>query len=60
MKACKQCKALVKNSNKCPVCGSEDLTEKWYGLVVILNPEKSELAKLLNINVAGEYALQLE
>ena len=60
MKACRQCKALVKNANKCPVCGSEDLTEKWYGLVVILNPEKSELAKLLNITVAGEYALQIE
>ncbi len=60
MKACRQCKAIVKNATKCPICGSEDLTEKWYGLVIVLNPEKSQLAKLLNIKVAGEYALNVD
>lgn len=60
MKACRECKALVKNGNKCPICGSENLTEKFYGIVVVLNPEKSQLANFLGIKVAGEYALQVE
>ena len=59
MKACRECKYVVKQGNKCPICGSEDLTEKFYGMVIIVDPEKSEIAKLLGIKTPGQYALML-
>ena len=60
MKVCKKCKYIIKSDTVCPICGGTELTEKFYGMVIILNPEKSELAKLLNITTAGEYALNLK
>lgn len=41
------------------MCGSSDLVSKWSGYVVILNAEKSELAKKLNIAANGTYALNI-
>ena len=41
------------------MCGSSSLTSKWSGYVVILNVEKSELAKNLGISANGTYALSI-
>ena len=60
MKACRECKYIIKSDNKCPLCGSEDLTEKFYGMVIIIDPEKSEIARMLEIKTPGEYALLVE
>ncbi|MCD6371526.1 MAG: DNA-directed RNA polymerase, subunit E'' [Candidatus Aenigmarchaeota archaeon] len=57
-KACKKCKRIV-SGKKCPICGSQELTPHWRGLVVIINPEKSEIAKQLNIEIPGDYALKV-
>ena len=43
----------------CPQCGSTELTSKWHGYIVVLNAEKSEIAKKLAIKVNGTYALSL-
>ncbi|HDQ59926.1 MAG TPA: DNA-directed RNA polymerase, subunit E'' [Candidatus Woesearchaeota archaeon] len=57
-KACKKCKRVT-GGKKCPICGGQELTPHWRGLVVIVNPEKSEIAKKLNIELPGEYALKV-
>ena len=58
-KACRTCKVIISQGDKCPICGQSNLTSKWNGYVVILNAEKSELAKKLNITVNGTYALNI-
>jgi DNA-directed RNA polymerase subunit E" len=57
MKACKNCKFIVKVADKCPMCQSEELSEKFIGLIAIIDVEKSKVAKELNIKNPGEYAL---
>ena len=57
-KACKKCKRIVRGK-QCPICKGQELTTHWRGLIVILDPEKSELAKELNIELPGEYALKV-
>ena len=57
-KACKKCKRIT-NKRQCPICKGQELTPHWRGLVVILDPEKSDIAKKLNIELPGEYALKV-
>lgn len=57
--ACKNCKLIIVQGSVCPVCGSTNLTNKWSGHVVILNVEKSEVAKKLGIKVNGTYAINI-
>ena len=56
-KACKTCKIFVKGS-ECPICKSTDLTTSWKGRIIILDPEKSEIAKKLNIREKGNFAIK--
>jgi DNA-directed RNA polymerase subunit E" len=35
------------------------VTTDWQGFVVIMNPERSEVAKRLNVTDAGNYALKV-
>lgn len=59
-KACRRCKALVdKEASECPICGSRDFTDEWEGMVVIINPEKSSIAKSLGITKPGRYAIKV-
>ena len=57
-KACKKCKRIT-TGKKCPVCGSQELTPHWRGLVIIIDPDKSQIAKELNIEIPGKYALKV-
>lgn len=58
MKACRSCKAIV-YGNVCHVCGSKDLTNKFSGMILIIDKEKSIIAKKLNLN-NGEWAATIE
>ena len=59
-KACRNCKAVVpENTTQCPYCGSTDFTDEWRGLIVIINPEKSNLAKKLGIKNKGMFAIEV-
>ncbi|MCD6434330.1 MAG: DNA-directed RNA polymerase, subunit E'' [Candidatus Diapherotrites archaeon] len=60
-KACRNCRTIIEEANvkECPECGSKSLTTFWRGYVVIINPEKSEIAKKMGITKPGKYALQL-
>ena len=57
--ACRRCKFINIDSDICRNCGSNELTKEWYGYVVIIDPEKSEIAKRLEIKIPGKYALRV-
>lgn len=60
MNACKECRYIVQTKEKvCPKCQGE-LSEKYSGMVVILDPERSEIAKLIGVNVVGSYAVRVK
>ncbi|MFH1697268.1 MAG: transcription elongation factor subunit Spt4 [Candidatus Diapherotrites archaeon] len=58
-KACRQCRKVIEAGDKCPVCGSTYFTTFWRGYVVIVDPEKSEIAKKMGITTMGKHALRL-
>lgn len=57
--ACRKCKFISIDSTVCKNCGSTELTREWYGYVIILDPEKSEIAKKLGVKSSGKYALKV-
>lgn len=59
-KACTRCRLLVPHEvNACPSCGSTSFTDTWSGVVIVVDPENSRLAKMLGISKPGRYALRL-
>ncbi len=60
MKACKNCRMIVfSNEKKCPKCGGE-LSERFSGMIIIMEPERSEIAKLASVNAIGTYAIKVK
>ena len=57
-KACTNCK-LITNERVCPNCGGNQFTTDWFGIVVILDPASSEIAKELDIKKQGRYAIKV-
>ena len=56
-KACKICNK-IHEEEKCPRCGSKESTESFKGRIVVLNPEKSEIAQQLKIKDKGNFAIK--
>ena len=56
-KACKNCNA-ISESDMCPLCNSPT-SKEWQGYVVILDYEKSDIAKKMGITKNGKYALRV-
>lgn len=56
-KACTRCKRIT-NDERCPVCDVPSSTN-WSGLLIIIDPERSDIARELNITLPGEYALRV-
>jgi DNA-directed RNA polymerase subunit E" len=57
-RACTQCKTLF-YGNICPTCKSTSHSEDFSGLLIVLDPEKSEIAKKVEIKMPGRYALKV-
>ncbi|HIK02311.1 TPA: DNA-directed RNA polymerase subunit E'' [archaeon] len=55
-KACKRCRYITTES-VCPLCKSEELSNRFSGVLIVFSPDKSEIAKKLDIKIKGEYAL---
>lgn len=55
MNACTHCKRLT-TKDVCDVCNNPT-SDNWSGLLIITDPEESELARELNIELPGEYCL---
>ncbi|MBU2496478.1 MAG: DNA-directed RNA polymerase, subunit E'' [Nanoarchaeota archaeon] len=58
-KACKKCRSIVEGSGNCPNCNSNQFSENWKGRVIVLDEEKSEIAKKLKIKGKGEFAVKV-
>ena len=56
-KACKICNTIYEGE-KCPKCGSEESTDSFKGRIVILNPERSEIAEKLGVKNKGNFAIK--
>lgn len=60
-KACRSCKALVdKDTQVCPICGSREFTDEWSGVIVVINPEESTLARVIDIKHKGRFVVKTE
>ena len=57
-KVCKDCKIFVKGS-ECPVCKGNKFSENWQGRINIIDANKSEIAKKIEIKVKGEYVIKI-
>jgi len=53
---CRNCRRFT-TEKECPICKSKDLSASWKGVVIIINPSESEIAKSLGIETPGKYAL---
>lgn len=58
---CKKCGFVLEDpeAKECPICTNNKFTTFWQGYTIVLNPEKSEVAKILNINQKGKFALRI-
>jgi len=57
-KVCRKCKIFVEK-DVCPICQGNQFTNTYKGRITILNAEKSEIAKKLEIKKDGEYAIKI-
>jgi DNA-directed RNA polymerase subunit E" len=58
-KACRECRFLIEEGDKCPNCGSTNFTTFWRGYIIIIDSENSEIAKKMGIERNGKFALRL-
>ncbi len=56
--ACRKCK-YVTTGKVCPACKSSDLTPDWTGIVLIVEPNGSQIASTLGITSKGKYAIKV-
>ncbi|HIH77632.1 MAG TPA: DNA-directed RNA polymerase, subunit E'' [Halobacteria archaeon] len=59
MLACRTCHRIVESGNVCPACNSGDLSNEWQGYIIIIDPSRSSIAKKLNIDSPGKYAIKV-
>ncbi len=57
-KACRECHTLT-TSSICPRCKTATLSDDFSGLVIIIDPKESEVAKVMEIKEKGRYALRV-
>ena len=58
-KACRTCRKIIEEGKECPLCGGTSFTTFWKGYVIIIDPEKSEIAQKMGITHTGKHALRL-
>ena len=56
--ACKECHMILEESN-CPRCPDAEISREWQGVVEVLAPENSRIAKDMGIMTPGKYALRV-
>lgn len=60
MHACRTCRLIITTKDKaCPKCGGE-VSDKYSGMIIILDSTKSDVAKLVSVNANGSYAIKVK
>ena len=57
-RACKICKFIYEGTDRCPRCGSKEYVENFKGKIIVVNPEKSEIANKINLKEKGVFAIK--
>ncbi len=57
-KACKICNTIFEGKEKCPSCESRESTDTFKGRLVVIDPEKSEIAQKLKLKSKGNFAIK--
>ncbi len=57
-KVCKKCKYFYEG-NQCPLCKMDNPGQSWQGRLNIIDVNKSEIAKKIDITYKGEYAIKV-
>jgi DNA-directed RNA polymerase subunit E" len=50
---------MLSSGSVCPNCKSTDLSDDWTGLIIVREPESSEVAKKMGIKELGRYAIRV-
>jgi len=58
-KACEKCKMFVEG-DECPVCKARNFSTTWKGRLHILDMQKSDIAKKIDVHANGEYAIKIK
>ena len=58
-KACRNCRLISSGASVCPKCKTHTLSDDFTSVLIIIDPEKSEIARKLNITEPGKYALKV-
>lgn len=60
-KACRTCYSVVLSKDEpCPICHkTDDFSPNWGGLIIVLDKDKSTIAKKVNHTVNGIYAIRV-
>lgn len=58
MRACRDCH-MVTEADTCPACRSVNLSKDFLGYVIVLDAKNSSIAKRMNIETSGTYALKV-
>ncbi|MGP8319451.1 MAG: transcription elongation factor subunit Spt4 [Methanosarcinaceae archaeon] len=55
---CRECHRIVVGQT-CPVCGSSNMSSDWSGMVIIIDTERSVIAKKMSVDMPDKYALKV-
>lgn len=58
-KVCRKCRALFEGS-QCPICKGEQFGEGWKGRIIVIDVNKSDIAKKAGYTTKGEYAIKVK
>ncbi len=57
-KACRECH-FISHGSICPKCKASNLSDDFSGVVVIIDPERSAIARAMKVKEKGHYALRV-
>lgn len=58
--ACGECHLVLNDGiDQCPRHPSAQVSSDWTGYVIIMQPERSEIANRLEVELPGRYALKV-
>jgi len=58
-KVCKKCKIFV-DGETCPVCKRNQFSTNWQGRIYFVDVASSTVAKKINVDLKGEYAIKVK
>lgn len=57
-KACRVCNTIYEGAESCPKCNSREFTDNFKGRIIVIDSEKSEIAKNIKIKGKGNFAIK--